>query len=58
MVSSTDSVVCEIQMSRSGSRTTTSATASGEFTTWMWSGASPYVPSTSSWPSWPMRRMS
>ncbi|MNW55423.1 hypothetical protein D3C74_330810 [compost metagenome] len=51
MVSSTDSVVCEIQTTFSGSRTVTFAASSGELTTWTWSGASPAVPSTSSCPS-------
>ncbi|KWX60444.1 hypothetical protein ASJ79_29970 [Mycobacterium sp. NAZ190054] len=34
-----------------GSRTVTLSTASGLSTTWTWSGASPAVPTTSSWPS-------
>ena len=58
IVSSTDSVVCESQMTFSGSRTVTSATAAGPSTSCTWSGASPAVPSTSSWPSWPISRMS
>ena len=58
MVSSTDSVVWEIQTTLSGSRTVTWSTSSGELTTWMCSGASPRVPSTSSCPSWPISRMS
>ena len=57
-VSSTLRVVWESQTTLSGSRTTTWPTSSGLFTTWMCSGASPAVPSTSSWPSWPIRRMS
>ena len=58
IVSSTDNVVCDSHTTRSGSRTTTESTASGEFTIWMCSGASPAVPSTSSCPSCPMSRMS
>src|SRR3954452_21645896 len=57
-VSSTDSVVCESHTTFSGSRTCTLATSSGPSTSWMWAGASPAVPSTSSWPSWPISRMS
>lgn len=58
MVSSTDSVVWESQTTFDSSRTSTFATSSGPSTMVMWSGASPEVPMTSSWPSWPMRRMS
>ena len=57
-VSSTDSVVCESQATFDGSRTTMPATSPGLCTSWMCSGASPAVPSTSSWPSWPISRMS
>ena len=48
IVSSTDSVVCESQATFDGSRTTMPATSSGPCTSWMCSGASPAVPSTSS----------
>ena len=48
IVSSTLSVVCDSQATFSGSRTTMLATSSGLCTSWMWSGASPAVPSTSS----------
>ena len=58
VVSSTDSVVCDSHTTFSGSRTVTFATSSGPSTSWTCSGASPLVPMTSSWPSWPMRRMS
>ncbi len=57
MVSSTLSVVCESQTTLSGSGTTTASASSGELTTMVWAGASPAVPSTSSWPSCPMSRM-
>ena len=57
-VSSTDSVVWDSQTTRSGSRTCTPATSAGPSTRWMCSGASPVVPTTSSWPSWPISRMS
>ncbi|CAM5588599.1 hypothetical protein SGRIM128S_06213 [Streptomyces griseomycini] len=58
MVSSTLSVVWESQTTFDGSRTSTFSTSPGPSTSWMWSGASPEVPMTSSWPSWPIRRMS
>ena len=58
MVSSTDRVVCDSQTTLSGSRTTTFSTSSGPSTSVMCSGASPDVPTTSSWPSWPISRMS
>lgn len=58
IVSSTDSVVWESQTTLDGSRTSTLATSSGPSTRVMWSGASPEVPMTSSWPSWPISRMS
>lgn len=58
MVSSTERVVWESQTTFDSSRTRTLATSSGPSTMVMWSGASPEVPMTSSWPSWPMRRMS
>ena len=58
VVSSTDSVVCDSQATLAGSRTCTAAPASGPSTRWMCAGASPVVPMTSSWPSWPMSRMS
>ena len=51
IVSSTDSVVCESQTTFSGSRTVTLSTSSGPSTRVMCSGASPDVPTTSSWPS-------
>ena len=57
-VSSTESVVCESQTTFSGSRTWTSAMSSGPSTSWIRSGASPEVPSTSSCPLWPISRMS
>ena len=47
-VSSTDSVVCDSQATRAGSRTTMPGTSAGLSTSWMCSGASPAVPSTSS----------
>ena len=58
MVSSTDSVVCDSQITLSSSRTVTPSTAPGPSTSCTWSGASPAVPTTSSWPSWPISRMS
>ena len=58
IVSSTDSVVWDSQDTLAGSRTTTFATSSGVCTSWMCSGASPAVPSTSSCPAWPISRMS
>ena len=58
IVSSTDSVVCDSQTTFSGSRTCTRAASSGPSTRMTCSGASPLVPMTSSWPSWPMSRMS
>ena len=39
-------------------QTLTLSTAPGPSTSWTWSGASPAVPMTSSWPSWPISRMS
>ena len=57
-VSSTDSVVCESHTTFDGSRTVTLSTPSGPSTSWMWAGASPAVPTTSSCPSCPMSRMS
>lgn len=48
IVSSTESVVWESQTTRDGSRTSILATSSGPSTSWMWSGASPEVPMTSS----------
>jgi hypothetical protein len=48
IVSSTDSVVWESQTTLAGSRTTTLSTSSGPSTSWMWAGASPAVPMTSS----------
>ena len=38
---------------RSGSSTSSASTSSSVSTSTKWSGASPIVPSTSSWPSWP-----
>ncbi len=58
IVSSTERVVWESQTTLESSRTSTFSTSSGPSTRVMWSGASPEVPMTSSWPSWPMRRMS
>ena len=58
MVSSTLRVVWLIHTTLEGSRTSTWSTSWGPLTTWMWSGASPWVPSTSSWPVWPTRMMS
>ena len=58
LVSSTDSVVCDSQTSLAGSRTCTPALSPGPSTSWIRDGASPVVPTTSSWPSWPMSRMS
>ena len=43
-------------MTLSSSRTATLSTASGPSTSWTWSGASPAVPTTSSWPSWPIEQ--
>ena len=53
-----EKVVWLSQATFSGSRTLMRSTSSGLCTSWMWSGASPAVPSTSSWPSWPISRMS
>ena len=58
MVSSTDNVVCDSQTTFSGSRTVTFAASAAVSTSWMCSGASPEVPSTSSWPACPTSRMS
>ena len=58
VVSSTDSVVCESQATFPGSRTSTESLPAGPSTRWMCAGASPVVPTTSSWPSWPISRMS
>src|ERR1700746_2598563 len=52
--SSTDSVVCIRKATRSPSRGRSLATSSAVCTRTIESGASPRVPSTSSWPSWPM----
>ncbi len=57
-VSSTDSVVWESHATFAGSRTSMFGTSAGLCTSWMWSGASPAVPSTSSCPACPIRRMS
>ena len=54
-VSSTESVVWVMNATRSGSGTSRVSTSSTVWTRTMFSGASPVVPSTSSWPSWPMR---
>ncbi len=54
-VSSTESVVWVMKATLSGSGTSTEATSSAVSTRMIESGASPVVPSTSSWPSWPMR---
>ena len=53
IVSSTDSVVCVMKATLSGSSTSRRSTSSSVCTSTMCSGASPVVPSTSSWPSWP-----
>lgn len=58
IVSSTERVVWESQTTFDSSRTSTLATSAGPSTRVMWSGASPEVPMTSSWPSCPIRRMS
>src|SRR5665647_214806 len=57
-VSSTLRVVCDSHATLLGSLTSTASTSSGCCTSVMWSGASPVVPSTSSWPAWPMSRIS
>ena len=51
MVSSTESVVWDSQTTRDGSRTVIASTSSGPSTSVMLAGASPAVPSTSSWPA-------
>jgi hypothetical protein len=56
-VSSTLRVVWDSQATRDGSSTSTPATSSGCSTRMVRSGASPIVPSTSSWPAWPMSRI-
>ena len=53
IVSSTLSVVCESHTTFSGSRTVTASTSAAVSTSWMCDGASPAVPSTSSWPRVP-----
>ena len=53
-VSSTESVVWVMKATRSGSGTSSESTSSAVCTRTMLSGASPVVPSTSSWPSWPI----
>ncbi len=58
LVSSTDRVVWDSQATLAGSRTWTEVLSAGPSTRWMLAGASPVVPTTSSWPSWPMSRMS
>ncbi len=57
IVSSTDSVVCDSQISFASSGTSTVSAASGFSTTVIRCGASPAVPTTSSWPSWPTSRI-
>jgi hypothetical protein len=49
IVSSTLSVVCESHTTFSGSRTVTDPASPAVSTSWMCDGASPDVPSTSSW---------
>ena len=58
IVSSTVSVVCDSHTTFSGSRTVTDAASAAVSTSWMCDGASPEVPSTSSWPACPTSRMS
>ena len=58
IVSSTLSVVCDSHTTFSGSRTVTDAASPAVSTSWMCDGASPEVPSTSSWPACPTSRMS
>ena len=53
-VSSTARVVWEMNATLSGSGTSSSSTSSSVSIRMMWSGASPMVPSTSSWPLWPI----
>ena len=53
-VSSTDSVVWEMKATRSGSSTSRASTSASVSISTMSSGASPIVPSTSSWPAWPI----
>ena len=55
-VSSTLSVVCVMTATFSGSGTVTVRASSTVWMRRMASGASPMVPSTSSWPWWPIRR--
>ena len=55
VVSSTESVVWVMKATFSGSSTSSESTSASVCTRTMLSGASPVVPSTSSWPSWPMR---
>ena len=56
-VSSTESVVWESQIRLSGSSTWTVRASATSLITVVCSGASPNVPSTSSWPSWPISRI-
>ena len=58
IVSSTESVVCDSQTTFDGSRTVTFAASAALCTSWTFAGASPEVPSTSSWPACPTSRMS
>ena len=58
VVSSTDSVVWDSQATLAGSRTCTRDCRPGRRPGGCASGASPVVPTTSSWPSWPISRMS
>ena len=53
-VSSTESVVWVMKATFSGSGTSSVPTSSAVSIRTMLSGASPVVPSTSSWPSWPI----
>ncbi len=57
-VSSTESVVWVMKATRSGSLTSSASTSAIVSTNVIASGASPVVPSTSSWPAWPMRMIS
>ena len=54
-VSSTESVVWVMKATWSGSGSSSASTSATVSTRMMFSGASPVVPSTSSWPWWPMR---
>ncbi len=53
-VSSTESVVWVMKATLSGSGTSSASTSATVSISTIDSGASPVVPSTSSWPSWPI----